>query len=65
MFLLNPWKKIYIKDDERMESFYDSRRLFEYIKLIYKEAKIKTKIILNDSVENRVDYIINYLDNIQ
>ena len=48
-----------------MESFYDSRRLFEYIKLIYKEAKIKTKIILNDSVENRVDYIINYLDNIQ
>jgi predicted ATPase len=65
VFLFNPWKKIYIKDDERMESFEDSRRLFEHIKLIYNEAKIKTKIILNDSVENRVDYIINHLDNIQ
>ena len=48
-----------------MESFEDSIRLFEHIKLIYNEVKIKTKIILNDSVENRVDYIINHLDNIQ
>ena len=48
-----------------MESFKDSKKLFNYIKLIYKEAKIKTKIIMNDSVKNRVDYIINYLNNIQ
>ena len=65
VFLLNPWKKIYIKDDQRMESFQDSKKLFKCIKLIYKEAKIKTKIILNDSVKNRVDYIINYINNIQ
>ena len=65
VFILNPWKKIYIKDDERMESFNDSKKLFKHINLIYKEAKIKTKIILNDSVKNRVDYIINYLNNIQ
>ncbi len=65
VFLLNPWKKIYIKDNERMESFNDSKKLFKYIELIYKEAKIKTKIIFNDSVKNRVDYIINYLNKIQ
>ncbi len=65
VFLLNPWKKIYVNDNERMESFSDSRKLFNSIKLIYSEAKIKSKIILNDSVENRVDYIINYLNHIQ
>ena len=65
VFLLNPWKKIYINDNERMESFSDSRKLFNSIKLIYSEAKIKSKIILNDSVKNRVDYIINYLNHIQ
>ncbi|MFL2629002.1 MAG: AAA family ATPase [Flavobacteriaceae bacterium] len=65
VFLLNPWKKIYIKDNERMESFKDSKKLFNYIKVIYKEAKIKTKIIMNDSVKNRVDYIISYLNNIK
>ena len=65
VFLLNPWKKIYVNDNERMESFSDSVKLFNSIKLIYSEAKIKSKIILNDSVKNRVDYIINYLNHIQ
>ncbi len=65
VFLLNPWKKIYVNDNERMESFSDSRKLFNSIKLIYSEAKIKSKIILNDSIKNRVDYIINYLNHIQ
>ena len=64
-FFLKPWKKIYVNDNERMESFSDSRKLFNSIKLIYSEAKIKSKIILNDSVKNRVDYIINYLNHIQ
>ena len=64
VFFLKPWKKIYKNDAERMESFSDSRKLFNYIKLIYSEAKIKSKIILNDSVKNRVNYIINYLNNI-
>ena len=65
VFLLNPWKKIYKKDDERMESFSDSRKLFNSIKQIYSEAKIKSKTILNDSVKNRVNYIINYLNYIK
>ena len=65
VFLLNPWKKIYVNDDERMESFSDSKKIYKSIKLIYSEAKIKTKTILNDSIKNRVDYIINYLNHIQ
>ena len=64
-FILNPWKEIYAKDDERMESFRDSKKLFNSIKLIYAEAKIKTNIIMNDSIKNRVDYIINCLNHDQ
>ena len=64
VFLLNPWEKIYINDNERMESFSDSKKLFKSIKIIYLEAKIKTITIFNDSVKNRVDYIINCLNNI-
>jgi len=61
VFLLKPWEKIYCHDNERIESFSESKKFFNYIELVYKEAKIKTKIVPNDTIKNRVNFIINYM----
>jgi len=60
-FILPPWKEIYKTDSERKETFQESILIFNYIKNIYKENKIKLFEIKPDTIENRVLQILHNL----
>ena len=62
VFLLPPWKEIYISDNERYESFEQAEEIHEYLKkayITYGYAPIEVPV---GPVENRSRFIINTLD---
>ena len=61
IFLFEPWKEIYKKDDNRIEDFSDAVKISPFITSIYKQSGIKMIKVPNISIEERVRFI---LDNI-
>ncbi len=62
IFLLPPWKEIYISDNERYESFEQAQEIHEYLKnayITYGYTPIEVPI---GTVEDRSRFIINTLD---
>lgn len=61
IFLFEPWKEIYKKDDNRIEDFSDAIKISPFITSIYIQSGIKMIKVPNISIEERVRFI---LDNI-
>ncbi len=61
IFLFEPWKEIYKKDDNRIEDFSDAEKISPFITSIYKQSGIEMIKVPNISIEERVRFI---LDNI-
>ncbi len=59
IFLFEPWKKIYKKDDNRIEDFSDAEKISTFITNIYKQSGIKMIKVPNLSIEERVRFILN------
>ena len=59
VFITTPWQDIYTFDDERLESFKESIRIFEALKQVYKEANYKLIELPQSSVKERISFIIN------
>jgi predicted ATPase len=59
VFIVEPWKEIYKKDNQRYESFNELVRISTHIKKTYKNLGYKFFIIPNVSVTERIDYILN------
>lgn len=57
IFITPPWQEIYQTDNERRESFEESIRIFEELKLAYTTLGYTPIIIPNTSVANRVQFI--------
>lgn len=60
IFLLDPWKSIYKKDAQRMETFEEALEYFPFIKKAY-EQNHSVVIVPKVSIEKRVAFILNYL----
>ena len=60
IFLLDPWKSIYKKDAQRMETFEEALEYFPFIKKVY-EQNHSVVIVPKVSIEKRVAFILNYL----
>ena len=65
IFLLEPWKKIYSSDLVRYESFDQVISIDSYIKKTYNDYGYKIIIVPKDTIDNRVDFIINKLKQYQ
>ena len=61
IFLLEPWRKIYSSDLVRYESFDQVISIDSYIKKTYNDHGYKTIVVPKDTIDNRVDFIINKL----
>lgn len=61
VFILPPWKDIYIQDSERYEDFQESIVLFDYLKDTYDTYEYKHVHVPEGTVQNRVNYILDYL----
>jgi len=59
VFITEPWKKIYKKDQQRYESYEELLEIDKRIKETYKKLKYKYFIIPNTNVVERVNYIID------
>ena len=59
--MLEPWEKIFISDDCRYETYKESVMIFGEILKIYDYLKMEVQIIEKNSVQKRVDIILNHL----
>lgn len=62
IFLLPPWKDIYVKDDERKEEFEEAEKIYEYIKSYYSSFGYEIVTVPHDKLEKRANFIIAQLD---
>jgi len=61
VFLLPPWKEIYLTDNERYESFDQALEIHEHLKKSYLSFGYTPIEVLKDSVEARSEFILNNL----
>lgn len=64
VFLLPPWKEIYVSDEARYESFEQSNLIFEHLKETYMNYGYDLIIVPKDTAENRTKFILTYLDSL-
>ncbi len=61
VFILPPWKKIFESDGERYETFEEASNLHQSLLNCYSSFGNPPIEVPRDSVENRVDFILNTL----
>lgn len=59
LFLLPPWEEIYQRDNERYESFKQATQLYKFLVKTYTDFGYQITEVPKDSVENRVNFILN------
>ncbi len=62
IFLFNPWKEIYLTDNERYESFEDSQKINDYLIKSYQDLGYTIVEVPFGSIQERVEFIINSLN---
>ena len=62
IFILPPWKDIYINDNVRYESFDQCKQIHEEIVKVYKDLKVEIIVLEKNSVTNRIDNILQIIN---
>lgn len=62
VFVLPPWKEIYIQDNERYESFEQAENLFQFLKEGYKKYGYEVYEVPTASIQSRVEYILDVVN---
>lgn len=58
VFLLPPWKEIYVSDAERYESYEQAVLIHEHLEETYRNFGYDLVTIPKDTVENRVEFLL-------
>lgn len=61
IFLLPPWKEIYVSDNERYETFEQAETIYGHLKKSYEEAGYHPIEVPFGKVNDRVDFILTRL----
>lgn len=61
VFVLPPWRDIFTQDDERTESFEDTVRAYDTIKLTYQSKDYEVVEIPQGTIEERATFILEEL----
>lgn len=59
VFLLPPWKHIYVQEAARRQTYQEAERLFHEIRETYQEAGYRIKELPAATVEKRVNFILD------
>lgn len=62
VFLLPPWKEIYVSDAERYENYEQAVLIHEHLEETYRNFGYDLVTIPKDTVENRVAFLLNQLE---
>ncbi len=63
IFVLPPWEKIYISDNERYENYQQAKEIHVHLINTYQEYGYDLIEVPKDSVENRVLFILDNINN--
>lgn len=61
IFLLPIWKEIYARDSARFESYEEAQQIHDHLKNTYTELGYEVNEVAPDSIENRIEFILNQL----
>ena len=61
IFVLPPWKEIYVSDAERYETYEQAVLIHEHLMETYKKYGYSITEVPKDTVENRIDFIMKHL----
>lgn len=61
VFLMPPWKEIYLSDNERYESYEQSLEIYQYLKKAYLRYGYDVVEVPFDTIENRTNFILQSL----
>lgn len=64
VFLLPPWKAIYKSDNERFETFEESKKIHLHLERIYKNFGYNIIKVPFGTIKERTQYILNILENL-
>ena len=59
VFILMPWKEIYVRDNERYETFEQATEIHKYLIKWYTSFNYELIEVPQSKVKNRVDFILN------
>jgi len=59
VFLLPPWKEIYLQDNERYESFKEAEILYDFLLRGYRGYDYNVVHVPLETLENRANFILN------
>ncbi|MGY0392689.1 AAA family ATPase [Bizionia sp. KMM 8389] len=62
VFILKPWKDIFISDSERYENFEQAEQIHDNLLNTYKKYGYQLVDVPFDTVENRTDFILNVVN---
>lgn len=61
IFMMPPWQKIYISDNERYESFEQSLAIYNHLEKTYKDLNYNIIEVPTGTVSKRVNFILSSL----
>jgi len=61
IFIMPPWKEIYISDNERLETFAEAERLHEHLMTSYKKYGYSPILVPKTTITERIFFILNEL----
>jgi predicted ATPase len=64
VFLLPPWEAIYKSDNERFETFNESKKIHLHLDKIYKSFGYNIIEVPFDTINERTNFILNKLENL-
>lgn len=64
IFLLPPWEKIYVQDNERYESYAVAKKIYTYLLSGYQKYDYHVHEVTMGDVNDRVDYILEQINTI-
>lgn len=62
IFILPPWKEIYVSDNERLESFEEAEALHEHLEATYKRFGYQVHVVPKVSIAERALFVMDALD---
>lgn len=57
IFMLPPWEKIYVKDNERYENYEEAQQIFGFLKTEYEKYGYEVILVPIGSIDERVKFI--------
>ncbi|MGB8703641.1 MAG: ATP-binding protein [Gillisia sp.] len=61
VFILPPWKEIYLTDNERYENFEQAEEIQNYLEKTYLTYGYSPLEVPKDTIERRTEFILNHL----